>query len=109
MATTTFRATVRDKGQLTLPAKVREALGVSPGDELEFAINDDGVVEVHGLRKIRTDQAWFWTERWQAGEREAGEDIAAGRTTRHEGVDEMFAHLAEEECRSPSAHVPFWK
>ncbi|MEH0546852.1 hypothetical protein QA802_28335 [Streptomyces sp. B21-105] len=39
---------------------------------------------VHGLRKIRTDQAWFWTERWQAGEREAGEDIAAGPTTRHE-------------------------
>lgn len=70
--------------------------GSLPGDELEFAINDDGVVEVHGLRKIRTDQAWFWTERWQAGEREASEDIASGRTTRHEGVDEMFAHLAEE-------------
>ncbi|MFE6763453.1 AbrB/MazE/SpoVT family DNA-binding domain-containing protein [Streptomyces sp. NPDC057689] len=96
MAATTFHAGVRDKGQLTLPAGVREALGVSPGDELEFAINDDGVVEVHGLRKIRTDQAWFWTERWQAGEREASEDIAAGRTTRHEDVDEMFAHLAEE-------------
>ncbi|MFE0577585.1 MULTISPECIES: AbrB/MazE/SpoVT family DNA-binding domain-containing protein [Streptomyces] len=96
MAATTFHASVRDKGQLTLPAGVREALGVSPGDELEFAINDAGVVEVHGLRKIRTDQAWFWTERWQAGEREASEDIAAGRTTRHEDVDEMFAHLGKE-------------
>ncbi|WP_241990079.1 MULTISPECIES: hypothetical protein [unclassified Streptomyces] len=51
---------------------------------------------MHGLRKIRTDQAWFWTERWQAGEREASEDIAAGRTTRHADVDAMFAHLAEE-------------
>ncbi|OKJ02827.1 AbrB family transcriptional regulator [Streptomyces sp. CB01249] len=84
---------MRDKGELTLPAGIREVLGVSPGDELEFAINDDGVVEVHGLRKIRADQAWFSTERWQAGEREASEDVAAGRTTRHEGVDEMFAHL----------------
>ncbi|MGW3679365.1 AbrB/MazE/SpoVT family DNA-binding domain-containing protein [Streptomyces prasinus] len=96
MAAATFQASVRDKGQLTLPAGVREALGVSPGDELEFEINDAGVVEVHGLRKIRTDQAWFWTERWQAGEREAGEDIAAGRTTRHEDVDGMFAHLDKE-------------
>ncbi|MHC5902879.1 AbrB/MazE/SpoVT family DNA-binding domain-containing protein [Streptomyces sp. S6] len=96
MATVTFQASVREKGQLTLPAGVREALGVSPGDELEFEISDAGVVEVHGLRKIRTDQAWFWTARWQAGEREASEDIAAGRTTRHEGVDDMFAHLGEE-------------
>lgn len=96
MAAATFQASVREKGQLTLPAGVREALGVSPGDELEFEINDAGIVEVHGLRKIRTDQAWFWTERWQAGEREASEDIAAGRTTRHEGVDSMFTHLSKE-------------
>ncbi|GAQ53671.1 AbrB/MazE/SpoVT family DNA-binding domain-containing protein [Streptomyces acidiscabies] len=96
MTSVTFQASVREKGQLTLPVGVREALGVSPGDELEFEINDAGVVEVHGLRKIRTDQAWFWTERWQAGEREASEDIAAGRTTRHEDVDDMFTHLGEE-------------
>ncbi|MFE9934590.1 AbrB/MazE/SpoVT family DNA-binding domain-containing protein [Streptomyces sp. NPDC005533] len=96
MAAATFQVSVRDKGQLTLPAGVREALGVSPGDELEFEITDTGVVEVHGLRKIRTDQAWFWTERWQAGEREASEDIAAGRTVRHEDVDSMFAHLDKE-------------
>jgi len=25
------------------------------------------------------DQAWFWTEEWQAGEREAEADLAAGR------------------------------
>ena len=25
------------------------------------------------------DQSWFWTEEWQAGEREADEDLAAGR------------------------------
>lgn len=56
MAAATFQAGVRDKGQLALPVGVREALGVSPGDELEFEINDAGVVEVHGLRKIRTDQ-----------------------------------------------------
>ena len=27
----------------------------------------------------RADSAWFWDEAWQAGEREADADIAAGR------------------------------
>lgn len=94
--TTTFQTRVRDKGQLTLPARVREALGVTQGDELEFEITDAGVVEVHGLTKIRSDQAWFWKPEWQRGEREADADIAAGRTTRHEDADSMFAHLNKE-------------
>lgn len=93
MAAATYQTRVRDKGQLTLPSRVREALGVSPGDELEFEVNDAGIVEVHGLKKIRSDQAWFWTKEWQQGEREASEDIAAGRVTRHESVDAMFADL----------------
>jgi AbrB family looped-hinge helix DNA binding protein len=96
MAAATFQTRVRDKGQLTLPAGVREALGVTQGDELEFEITDAGVVEVHGLTKIRSDQAWFWTKEWQAGEREADADIAAGRMTRHEDADSMFAHLSKE-------------
>ncbi|PPS89471.1 hypothetical protein BZZ08_01617 [Streptomyces sp. MH60] len=93
MATATSRTRVREKGQLTLPVRVREALGVSPGDELEFEVSDAGVVEVHGLKKIRSDQTWFWTKEWQEGERQASEDIAAGRTTVHESADDMFAHL----------------
>jgi hypothetical protein len=30
-----------------------------------------------------SSQAWFWTKEWQAGEREASEDIEARRTTLH--------------------------
>lgn len=29
--------------------------------------------------EIDPDQAWFWTDEWQQKEREADEDIAAGR------------------------------
>jgi hypothetical protein len=42
---------------------------------------------------IPTDQAWFFTPQWLAGEREADEDIAASRGTVHESADDMFAHL----------------
>ncbi|WP_030899058.1 AbrB/MazE/SpoVT family DNA-binding domain-containing protein [Streptomyces sp. NRRL F-5126] len=93
MAMATYQTRMREKGQLTLPARVREALGVAPGDELEFEVSDAGTVEVHGLTRIRSDQAWFWTREWREGERQASEDIAAGRTTVHEDADAMFAHL----------------
>ncbi|WP_406377114.1 AbrB/MazE/SpoVT family DNA-binding domain-containing protein [Streptomyces sp. NBC_00197] len=86
-------ATLRNNGQVTLPKAVRDALGVGQGDELEFEVTEAGTVEVHGLKKIRSDQAWFWTPEWQEGERRASEDIAAGRTTVHEDADAMFAHL----------------
>jgi hypothetical protein len=35
------------------------------------------------------EQAWFWTPEWQAKEREADEDIAAGRVE-HFDSDEAF-------------------
>ena len=35
-------ATLTSKGQLTLPKEVRAALGVGPGDRLEFVRMDDG-------------------------------------------------------------------
>jgi hypothetical protein len=39
------------------------------------------------------DQAWFWTEEWQAGEREADADIAAGRVTRFHSDEDFLRSL----------------
>lgn len=44
---------------------------------------------------IDPDQAWFWTPEWQAGEREADADIAAGRGTRYRSDEEFLAALDE--------------
>jgi hypothetical protein len=41
-------------------------------------------------------QAWFWTPEWQAKEREADEDIAAGRGERFESDEEFLAALERE-------------
>ena len=87
------RVKVRPKAQLTLPEEIRRALHVSEGDEVEFAVHHDGTITVRGYVSIPTDQAWFFTPEWLAGEREADEDIAAGRGTVHESAEEMFAHL----------------
>ena len=75
------------------PEEIRRALHIGEGDEVEFAVHDDGTVTIRGYVSIPTDQAWFFTPEWLAGEREADEDIAAGRGTIHESAEDMFAHL----------------
>jgi antitoxin PrlF len=87
------RVKVRAKAQLTLPEEIRRALHISEGDEVEFAVHDDGTITLRGYVSIPTDQAWFFTPDWLAGEREADEDIAAGRGTVHESAEDMFTHL----------------
>ena len=89
----TARAKIRPKAQLTLPEEIRRALHIGEGDEVEFAVHEDGTVTIRGYVSIPTDQAWFFTPQWLAGEREADEDIATRRGTVHESAEDMFAHL----------------
>jgi O-succinylbenzoate synthase len=39
------------------------------------------------------DQAWFWINEWQAGEREAEADLAAGRYQVFDTMDDLIADL----------------
>ena len=89
------RATVRKKAQVTLPPEIRSALRVREGDELVFTIDPSGGVRVDALTVIPTEQRWFWTEEWQAGEREANEQISTGNVTVHEDVDALFDDLGD--------------
>jgi AbrB family looped-hinge helix DNA binding protein len=87
------RVKVRTKAQLTLPEEIRGALHIGEGDEVEFTVHEDGTVTIRGYVSIPTDQAWFFTPEWLAGEREADDDIAAERGTVHESAEDMFTHL----------------
>ncbi len=89
----TVRVKVRPKAQLTLPDEIRRALHIGEGDEVEFAVHDDGTITIRGYVSIPTDQAWFFTADWLAGEREADQDLAAGHGTVHQSAEEMFSHL----------------
>jgi hypothetical protein len=42
---------------------------------------------------VDTTQAWFWSESWQSGEREASGDIAAGRTRTYKSDKEFLKAL----------------
>lgn len=65
---TKARARLRPKAQLTLPDAIRQALHVSEGDEVEFTVQEDGVITVRGYVSVPSDQAWYFTAGQQASE-----------------------------------------
>ncbi|WDZ90273.1 AbrB/MazE/SpoVT family DNA-binding domain-containing protein [Nocardiopsis sp. HUAS JQ3] len=91
------RAVMRRKNQVTLPREIAEALHIREGDEVEFAIAENGQVTLRGMTSVPADQTWFWDRDWQQGEREASEQIAAGLTEEFEDAESMFDALEDEE------------
>lgn len=51
---------------------------------------EDGRVVLTPATLIPRDQAWYWTEQWQAGEREVDRELAAGVPGRVFSNDEEF-------------------
>ena len=51
----TFEATMTSKGQVTVPARLRSALGLKSGDKLVFRRGKDGKVEVEALSSTLSD------------------------------------------------------
>jgi bifunctional DNA-binding transcriptional regulator/antitoxin component of YhaV-PrlF toxin-antitoxin module len=83
---------------ITLPAELRRRLRLDEeGARLEIVERDDGVVELRPSVVIPADQAWFWTERWQAMEREADDDIEAGRVYRANTLEQLFEILDNQD------------
>ncbi len=83
---------VRKKAQVTLPQSVRQALNIEEGDFLDVRVKD-GEIVLRVKKLVDKEQAWFWTRRWQEGEREAEEDIRAGRTHSFDSAQEAVAFL----------------
>jgi AbrB family looped-hinge helix DNA binding protein len=77
---------------VTIPAAVREAARLEEGDPVEVEIVDGGIL-LRPMKVIDATQAWFWTPEWQEGERQADEDLAAGRFDRYESDEEFLAAL----------------
>jgi len=43
-------ATVTSKGQVTIPKRIRDALDIEAGTEVEFVLEDDGTISVRPKR-----------------------------------------------------------
>ena len=85
-------ATIRNKGQVTIPAHIRKAAHLEEGDPVEFELVAEGILLRPG-KVIDATQAWFWTPEWQAKEREADAALAEGRSERFASDEEFLAAL----------------
>ena len=79
-------------GQITIPVSVRERLGIEEGDLVEIDVEDERAVLIP-KKLVDKSQAYFWTKKWQEGERAADEDIKAGHVKTFESVDELMKDL----------------
>lgn len=57
----------------------------------------DEAIELRPQLAVDATQAWFWTKRWQRMEREADEDIAAGKIQRF-NTAQAFLYDLETDC-----------
>ena len=84
---------IRSNGQITLPSSIRREANLKEGDTLEVLIEHDGSLRLVPKVVIDRSQAYFWTKRWQKGERAAEDDIEAGRVSRFDDIDEALEFL----------------
>ena len=93
MAPATKFLTVDDQGRATLPQEVRDALGVDAGGFLLLERTERGTFELIPASLIPTDQLWFYHPEMQERVAQAEADLAAGRSTRTETLEQAQAFL----------------
>lgn len=86
------KITLRKRGQFTLPKAFMEELNLHEGDSLELRL-EDGKLVIVPLVQIPADQAFFWSDEWQEGEREAKQNIRDGNISEKMNANEIMAHL----------------
>ena len=58
--------TLTVKGQVTIPKQIRDALGLTPGTPVDFAVNGAGEVVLHKATLARTKSAKAPADRFAA-------------------------------------------
>jgi AbrB family looped-hinge helix DNA binding protein len=86
---------LRGRSQITLPSEVVRKLKLSAGDNLDITLEGDKIV-IKPVLIIDRSQAWFWSDEWQEKEKEADEDIKAGRVYSTKDTNDLFSQLDSE-------------
>jgi len=83
---------ILEKGLVTLPKKIRDALHIAPGDAVDVEVRD-GEVVLRPVKVIPKSQAYFWTDKVQKRIKKSEEDLKAGRYKIVKTADELIAEL----------------
>lgn len=92
--------TMQGRGTVALPAAVRKRYRLDePGAQVEITEREDGVLELRPTVAVPATEAWFWTERWQTGEREVDAHVQGGEIVVSETVEDLLADLDALDAR----------
>jgi antitoxin MazE len=83
---------IRDNSQITIPKNIMDKLDLKKGDTISIELRDDEIV-LKPVVIINKSQAWFWSKKWQKEEREAEDDIKAGRIKSFGNTDDLMKDL----------------
>jgi AbrB family looped-hinge helix DNA binding protein len=87
---------LRRKGIITVPQEVRDELDLREGDNLLLTV-EEGRIVLTPTALIPRDQAWFWTEDWQARETEADAQMANAEGVVYRSDSEFLASLDSDD------------
>ncbi len=84
---------IRERGLIAIKSLLKE-MNASDAEILRYEIKEGRLILTPQIA-VDKDQAWFWSKRWQEGEREAEEDKLNNRTKRFADVNELMEDLLE--------------
>lgn len=86
---------ISSQGQVRIPKKFMESLGIEAGDYLAMDIEDNQIL-LKPRKLIDPSQGWHWTKAWQEREAEADEEIEQGELSpEFQRADEGIRWLKE--------------
>jgi AbrB family looped-hinge helix DNA binding protein len=92
-------AKLTSSGQVSLPKEIRKRANMQAGDFVEVEMDKEGHIILTPKKLVDSSQAYFWTEEWQKGERQADEDIKAGRVKTFDSADEAIKYLKAKDSQ----------
>ena len=65
---------ISPQGQIRIPKKIMQTLGIDKGDYVEVDVEEGNVV-LKPRKLIDPSQGWYWTKAWQKKEAEADKEL----------------------------------
>jgi len=86
---------ISPQGQIRLPKKIMQSLGILKGDYFEIDV-EEGQIVLKPRKLIDPSQGWYWTKEWQKMEVEVDEEIEKDQLSpRFQTADEGKKWLKE--------------
>ncbi len=84
---------IRERGLIAIKSLLKE-MNASDAEILRYEIKEGRLILTPQIA-VDKEQSWFWSKRWQKGEREVEEDKLNNQTKQFDDVDNLMDDLLE--------------